>query len=115
METRFDGLSEFLSRRGRTRILERLLEELGTYQSVARKLDVNRATVHRWATEKRVHPSNRSTDELLNLLEEVDPGSLRTILVEEANTFLEILWGRIGNLNSEVPTKSILLSPEAGV
>lgn len=99
METRFDGLSEFLSRRGRTRILECLLEELGSYRSVALELDVNRATVQKWATRERIHPSNESTDKLLYLLGELDPEALKKILVEEASTYLEIIRKRLENLN----------------
>ncbi len=95
MEARFDGLSEYISRRGRMKILDFLLKNSRAPVDIARELNVSRAAVHGWLKEEGRHPSNEHTLELLGLLEEEDGKELERILIGELEVFEELVFDRI--------------------
>ncbi|KXA98855.1 hypothetical protein AKJ39_00385 [candidate division MSBL1 archaeon SCGC-AAA259J03] len=92
METRFDGLCEFVSRRGRMRILTRLLEELKTPTEIAKRLNITRNAVYGWLNEKKRHPSNEHVCELLKILNNENEERFREILVEELQIFQKLIF-----------------------
>lgn len=91
IRTRFDGISEFISRRGRTKLLETLLNEFGSYRRLARQLNVNRTTTYRWINKKRVHPSNEKTGKIIKIAKTKTPDTVRKILLEEISKFIQLV------------------------
>ncbi|KXA91726.1 hypothetical protein AKJ57_00110 [candidate division MSBL1 archaeon SCGC-AAA259A05] len=91
MESRIDGLSEFISRRGRMKILTALLEEAQTPAEVARRLNITRNAVYGWINESDRHPSNEHVHEMLKILNDENEKKFREILVEELQIFQELI------------------------
>lgn len=91
LKTRFDGLSEFISRRGRMKILSGLLEEIGGPVEVAGRLDISRNAVYGWLKERKRHPSNKNALKMLKILNSENQGRLRNILIEELQIFQDLI------------------------
>lgn len=69
------------------RILEMLIQELGSKFEVANALKISKSTLSGWLNEKDRHPSNSSMERALDLARKVNPKSTRKILDDESNTF----------------------------
>ncbi len=91
LETRFDGISEFISRRGRMEVLNSLLDEIETPAEVARMLDISKNAVYGWINEKERHPSNENVKKMLEILNREKEDILKYILVEELQTFQDLI------------------------
>lgn len=92
IKSRFDGISEFISRRGRMRVLNELLEEIENPAEVARRLDITRNAVYGWINEKRRHPSNEHALEMLKVLNSENERKFKEILVEELQIFQRLVF-----------------------
>lgn len=62
-----------------------------TITEVARSVGCSRMTVYRWLDDSAYHPSNEATLRILKLARSVAPEVLRTIMREDAVTFLRCL------------------------
>ena len=91
LQTRFDGISEFVSRRGRMRVLEMILEEFETTDEVAGRLDVTKRAVYGWIKDKKRHPSNENVRKLLKILKKENEEKLRKILIKELQNFQKLI------------------------
>lgn len=91
MRSRFDGLSEFISRQGRMKILALLLEKSESAAEIARKLDVARTAVYGWQNKRERHPNNEHTREMLRILSRTNKNEVKEILLGELRTFEELI------------------------
>lgn len=85
-------MSEFISRRGRMRILSILLEEIGSPAGVAKRLDLTKNAVYGWMNEKERHPSNENAREMVKILKDENEEKLREILIEELQIFQKLIF-----------------------
>lgn len=85
------GISEFISRRGRMRFLEMLIQELGSKSEVAKRLKISKSTLSGWLNEVGRHPSNSSMERVLTLAWKMNPESSQGILDNELNAFEEAI------------------------
>ncbi|KXA88970.1 hypothetical protein AKJ62_04070 [candidate division MSBL1 archaeon SCGC-AAA259D14] len=92
MKTRFDGLSEFISRRGRMKVLTILLEELKNPAEVAKRLNITRNAVYGWIKDKKRHPSNENAREMLKILNDENEKKIREILIDELHIFQKLVF-----------------------
>lgn len=92
MKSKFDGLSEFIIRRGRMKILKTLLEKEKSVAEAARKLNVTRTAVYGWKNEKKRHPSNEHTREMLEILAQENKNKIREILLKELQNFQQLIF-----------------------
>ncbi|KXA99710.1 hypothetical protein AKJ42_02660 [candidate division MSBL1 archaeon SCGC-AAA261C02] len=102
MRTRFDGLSEFLSRRGRMKLLQILRDDNQSYEQIAQCLDVNRSTVYRWFHDPQKHPSNKTTEKIIDLAKLSSPKALKAVLIEEITKFINLANKRLVTKESVV-------------
>lgn len=86
-QTKFDGIFEFISRRGRMKLLELLIREMGSKSKVSAALRVSRSTISGWMNDRNRHPSNSSVKRVLDLAWEVDPQETQRILDDELDAF----------------------------
>ncbi|KXB01448.1 hypothetical protein AKJ41_01515 [candidate division MSBL1 archaeon SCGC-AAA259O05] len=86
-QTEFDGISEFVSRRGRIKFLEMLVQKLGSRSEVSETLQISKSTLSGWLNERNRHPSNSSFERVLELGWKVNPKETIEILNEELDTF----------------------------
>lgn len=91
MKSVFDGLSEFVSRRGRMKVLEALLEEFDTPVEVAKRLEISRNAVYGWINEEKRHPSNSNLEKMLKILNRENEEKFRDFLVEELQIFQKLI------------------------
>lgn len=91
---RFDGLSEFISRRTRIMLLELARERLGSLSAIAEKLGVTRWAVCKWFDPKETHPNNENTEKIIALAEGLDRIKTREILLDEALEYLGFVRAR---------------------
>ncbi|KXB05280.1 hypothetical protein AKJ49_01135 [candidate division MSBL1 archaeon SCGC-AAA382A03] len=91
METRFDGLSEFISRKGRMKIIRTLLEEFKTQKEIAKRLNITKNAVNGWLNKKDKHPNNKHVKEMLEILKNKNEEKLNNILFEELQIFQKLL------------------------
>lgn len=69
------------------RLLEMLVQELGSRSGVADALKVSRSTLSGWLNERDRHPSNSSLKRILDLVARVSPEDTERILEEELMVF----------------------------
>lgn len=87
MRTEFDGISEFISRRGRIRFLEMLVQEFGSRSKVSNALKISKSTLSGWLNDRSRHPSNSSMRRVLDIARKVNLKGARKILDDESNAF----------------------------
>lgn len=87
MLTKFDGFSEFISRRGRMKLLEMLIGELGSRSEVSKVLQISKSTLSGWMNERSRHPSNSSMDRVFDVAWKINPEKTQNILNEELKAF----------------------------
>ena len=91
VEYRFDGLAEFVSRRGRVRLVEMLLGAGLSSGQIAIEVGVTPRSVRRWLNPLETHPCNENLDRLLELALRIDPNKTHEILLEELNLFAKLI------------------------
>jgi transposase len=96
MRTRFDGLSEFISRRGRLRLLSVLFDELSSLENVSKMIGVSRIAIYRWLNDVYRHPSNENTHKILKVATALDREKVREILLDELKTFNTLVHKTFG-------------------
>ncbi len=72
-------------------VLNSLLDEIETPAEVARMLDISKNAVYGWINEKERHPSNENVKKMLEILNREKEDILKYILVEELQTFQDLI------------------------
>ncbi len=80
-----------MSRRGRVKLLEMLVQELGSRSKVSNALHVSKSTLSGWLNEKNRHPGNSFTERILSLARELNIRGTQRILSDELRIFREAL------------------------
>ncbi|KXB03236.1 hypothetical protein AKJ48_04075, partial [candidate division MSBL1 archaeon SCGC-AAA261O19] len=80
-------LTEHISREGRVRLVNLILDNGWTVSELARRLGVSRQAVYLWLDSQETHPNNSHLGDLVNLAIEVDDQSASKILLGEVNQF----------------------------
>lgn len=91
-----DGLSEFVSRSGRAKLIKLLLRSGWSTIQLAAALGVTRQAVHAWLKREKTHPCNHNLNKLISLASIVDKAGAAKILREELSVFSELLQGKFG-------------------
>jgi len=91
---RFDGLSEFISRRGRVRVVELILGNGWSISQLAAELNISQQAIYLWLAPEKTHPRNSNLDKLLELAIKVDRLGTNKILYEEAALFWSLFMSR---------------------
>lgn len=91
------------------KILNHLLEELGSAAKVAEMLNITRTAVHGWIHAEKRHPTNENTRQMIEILESQNVEVMQSLIREEFETFKEIISERFksgkdeeGNLNRKI-------------
>jgi transcriptional regulator with XRE-family HTH domain len=84
---RFDGLTEFISRRARVKLIEMLRNAGLSVQRIAENAGVTARSVQRWLDPENTHPRNSNLDILLELGLTVDRAKTLEILRQEVDLF----------------------------
>jgi predicted transcriptional regulator len=92
---RFDGLTEFISRRARVKLIEMLRNAGLSVQRIAENAGVTPRSVQRWLDPEDTHPRNSNLDILLELGLAVDRAKTLEILRQEVDLFSS-LFNRLG-------------------
>lgn len=95
MKSRFDGLSEFVSRRARVRLLQLILDNGITRRELATEVGVTRQAVDKWLDPRETHPKNVNLDRIIDLARELDGERTSRILQDELLIFARILSERL--------------------
>lgn len=90
--TRFDGLSEFISRRGRMELLEMLVRKKGSVSEVAEGLDITEPAVCGWRNKADRHPSNKNVQKMIELLAREDKKDAKEFLLGELQIFQDLIF-----------------------
>lgn len=98
METVFDGLSEFVSRKGRLALLDIIVTEAGSPSKAAALLEVDRSTVCGWLNDRKRHPNNENTSKILKRAQELNKEHVGAILLQEVETFLRLVNQELNKL-----------------
>jgi transcriptional regulator with XRE-family HTH domain len=98
---RFDGLSEFISRRGRIHVIELILKHGWSISQLAAELYISPQAIYLWLAPKETHPCNRNLEKLLKLAAKIDQPGTAKILHEEVELFCSLLASRFGALPSK--------------
>ena len=88
---RFDGLAEFVSRRGRVRLVEMLLGAGLSSGQIAIEVGVTTRSVRRWLNPRETHPCNENLDRLIELALRTDPNHVHELLIEELTLFAKLI------------------------
>ena len=91
MKPRFDGLSEFISRRARVKILHLILDNGMTQQRLAAEIGVSQQAVSKWLNPKETHPKNYNLNRIIDLVYELEREKTSKILQDELLTFAHLL------------------------
>jgi len=91
VEYRFDGLAEFVSRRGRVKLIEVLFGAGLSSREIAIEVGVTPRSVRRWLNPRETHPCNENLDCLLELALRTDPNQTHEILLGELNLFAKLI------------------------
>jgi len=84
-------LSEFVSRKGRAKLVSLLLQKGWTNSKLAKDLGITRQAIHTWLNKEETHPCNSNLARVIDLALEADIVGTRKILVEELETFRKLL------------------------
>jgi hypothetical protein len=84
---RFDGLTEFISRRARVKLIEMLRNAGLSVEHIAENAGVTARSVQRWLDPEDTHPRNSNLDTLLELGLAVDRAKTLEILRQEVDLF----------------------------
>jgi predicted transcriptional regulator len=88
---RFDGLAEFVSRRGRVRLVEMLLGAGLSSGQIAIEVGVTPRSVRRWLNPRETHPCNENLDRLIELALRTYPNNVHELLLEELTLFAKLI------------------------
>jgi predicted transcriptional regulator len=83
-------MSEFVSRRGRTRLVKLLLSGGWSKSRLAKALGITRQAIHFWLKREETHPCNLNSTRLITLALETNRRSALEILRGELNTFQKL-------------------------
>ncbi|KXB05525.1 hypothetical protein AKJ50_00710 [candidate division MSBL1 archaeon SCGC-AAA382A13] len=87
IKTKFDGLSEFVGRRGRMKLLDLLIQKKGSQLKVSEELEVSKSTISGWLNDKKRHPCNLNTKKILRKAFNMYPEETQSILYKELEIF----------------------------
>lgn len=91
MKYRFNGISEFISRRARIKLVRLLLDNGMTQAQLAEEVGVTQQAVSKWLDPKETHPRNENLNRLLVLGWAADSNSTLQILRDELTIFRRLL------------------------
>ena len=91
MKSRFDGLTEFVSRRARVKLLRLILDNGMAQCEVAARMGVTQQAVSKWLNPRETHPCNKNLDRLLKLAWGTNPDHTLRILKLELSSFTRLL------------------------
>jgi len=86
-----DGLSEFVSRRGRVKLVRLLLRNGWSTSELARALGITRQAIYLWLKREETHPCNPNLAQLVDLALDADRTGAVRILRGELETFQKLL------------------------
>jgi len=92
MKHRFDGISEFVSRRGRVKLIKLLLDRGMTQTELAGEIGVSQPAVNKWLDPHETHPCNENLNCILKLAWEIDKDCMMEILRKELALFEKLLY-----------------------
>lgn len=102
MEPRFDGLSEFVSRRARVKIVQLMLDNGMTQQELAAEIGVSQQAVNKWLNPRETHPKNRNLDRIIDLAYELEEEQTRRILQDELLIFARLLSEKLQPMRNSI-------------
>lgn len=82
-----NGLSEFVSRRGRIRLVALILNRGWSVQQLAVDLGVTRQAIYIWLKRRETHPCNFNLDKLIDIALSADRLDTIEIIREEVTAF----------------------------
>jgi DNA-binding XRE family transcriptional regulator len=83
-------MSEFVSRKGRTKLVKLLLNSGWSKPQLAKTLGITRQAIHLWLKREKTHPCNLNLAQLIALALETNRRSTLEILRGELNTFQKL-------------------------
>ena len=97
-----DRLSEFVSRRGRVKLVRLLLHSGWSATELARALGITRQAIYLWLKPRETHPCNLNLDQLLDLALNANRVKAVEILRRELEIFQKLLSEKcqVGTLQS---------------
>jgi len=72
LSEKYGDLAEYISRSARTKLIQILIDHLGSTRAVARKLRVSAKAVWNWTSTSSTHPSNYHLRGVLKLAIKID-------------------------------------------
>ncbi|KXB04193.1 hypothetical protein AKJ47_00275 [candidate division MSBL1 archaeon SCGC-AAA261G05] len=93
----FDGLAEYVSRRARVDLVQLVLENGMTQKELANRVGVTQQAVHKWLDPRETHPKNENLDCVINLAFELDRRETRGILHGELLSFASLSATRLNS------------------
>lgn len=102
MESRFDGLSEFVSRRARVKIVQLMLDNGMTQQELAAEIGVSQQAVNKWLNPRETHPKNLNLDRIIDLAHELEEEQTRKILQDELLVFARLLSEKVQPMRNSI-------------
>ena len=83
MSEKYGDLAEYISRSARTKLIQILIDHLGSTRAVARKLRVSAKAVWNWTSTSSTHPSNYHLRGVLKLAIKIDRERVLEIIEED--------------------------------
>jgi len=91
VKPRFNGISEFVSRRARIGLIQFMLDNGMTQTKLAAEIGVSQQAISKWLDKEETHPCNKNLDRLLKLAWKMDSNRTLKILRGELDTFAKLL------------------------
>jgi len=98
LTSRHDGLSEFVSRNGRIKLVKLVLSHGWSVPQLATELEVTRHAVYLWLKRNETHPCNANLDKLIDLAASVDRARTIEIIYGDVATFQTLLAEKFENV-----------------
>jgi len=97
MKTQRGGLSEFVSRNGRVKLIKLLLTNGWSVSGLAAALGITRQATHLWLKRGETHPCNSNLDKLIDLALAADRAGTAKIVRGELKAFRRQFEQRFAN------------------
>ncbi|MEM2192051.1 MAG: hypothetical protein QXG38_00365 [Candidatus Hadarchaeales archaeon] len=86
MKGKHDGLSEYISREARIRLLEIVVGHTKSVRNAASLIGVSHTAVRKWLADGGTHPSNASLSKIMEVAFHFDGRRVNRILSEDLST-----------------------------